>query len=668
MQKIEALSPETQSVDVVVSNTTLLRGLFPEVFSEGTIDFDLLKELLGENVDEREEKFGLNWPGKRKARLAALTSSTGTLRPCPNESSNWDTTQNLMIEGDNLEVLKLLQKSYHAQVKVIYIDPPYNTGNDFIYPDDYTENLATYLEYTGQVDAEGRKFSNNTESSGRFHSKWLSMMYPRLKLARNLLKDDGVIVCSIDDAEISNLKHIMDEVFGPENQLAVLVWDRNRKNDAKYFSVGHEYMLVYAKNKQRLIELGTIFREPKAGIKEAQELFEQLRKKHNDNWELVQKDWRDFYRAIPESDPRKPLGRFGKLGPRGPYRDDGDISWPGGGGPKYEVLHPKTKKPCKVPAGGWVYSTPEKFQEEVQRGRVVFGPDESTLPRQCRFLFEGDGQVMASVHFSYAQTATMDFVELMGARVFENPKYWDDLRRLVQYFTGPDDIVLDFFAGSGSTGHGVMAQNSNDNGRRRFILVQLPEPLERENKDNKIAIDFCEKLGKPANIAEITKERLRRAAEKITGENPLFVGDVGFRVFKLDSSNIQAWQADRDDVAGSLMRAIEHLSSERSDDDILFELLLKLGLDLTVSIEKKTISGKEVFSIGEGTLLVCLAKKIEAKEVEPLALAIIQWHKELSPTGESVCVFRDSAFANDVAKTNLSSILNQYGLANVRSL
>src|SRR5262249_51315305 len=344
-------------------------------------------------IDGPRERYHLDWPGKREALLAANAPIAKTLRPCREESVNFDTTKNLFIEGDNLDALKLLQETYLEKVKLIYIDPPYNTGSEFIYDDDFALDADTYLQRSRQVDYNGSHLVTNTESNGRFHSDWLSMIYPRLKLARNVLRDDGFLVVSVDDAEVENMKSLLNEVFGKENELAILVWDRNRKNDAKFFSVGHEYMRVYAKSKQTLLEAKVVLREPKPGFDEAKLLFKRLSDKYRGNWDLVQKEWREFYGGIRDSDERKKLGRFSKVGPQGPYRDDGDISWPGGGGPKYEVLHPVTNRPCKIPKGGWVYPNKQRFDEAVAQGRVVFGPDETTLPRQARYLLDGDGQV-----------------------------------------------------------------------------------------------------------------------------------------------------------------------------------------------------------------------------------------------------------------------------------
>ncbi len=586
MKKLTADDPETKSPDAITEHIKQLMAMFPELVTEGPdgalVNVDVLKQLVGDKtITDVEEKYGLNWHGKRRARQIALTPSTGTLRPCPEDSVDWDTTQNLMIEGDNLEVLKLLQKSYAGKVKLIYIDPPYNTGKDFVYPDDFQDNIRNYLELTGQLDGNGRRISSNTESSGRFHTDWLNMMYPRLKLARNLLREDGVILVSIDDAELSHLRIVLDDVFGEENSIAVLVWDRNRKNDAKYFSVGHEYMAVYVKNESVLAANQVVFRGEKEGVEQVRAEFDRLKQENGSDWKAVRAGLLRFYQTIPDDDPRAPLKRFTRVDEKGPFRDDGNINWPGGDGPRYQVLHPVTKRPCKLPTSGWRYPTPDRFWEEVGRGRIVFGPDESTVPRVRTNLFENTDQVMVSVHYSYAQTAANEFNALFdGNRVFDNPKPVTDLRRLAAYLTGPDDLICDFFAGSGTAGHAVIAQNANDDGKRRFILVQLPEPLE----------------------------------------------------------------------------------------DVLFELLLKLGLDLCVPIEQRTIADKTVHSIGAGVLLVCLAEQIATADVEPLALGIVAWHAELAPASDSTVVFRDSAFADDVAKTNLAAILQQHGLENVRAL
>ena len=679
MQHLTATDPESHSPDLVADNIAALRTLFPELITEGpegmAVNLDVLKQLVGDaTVSDAEEKYGLNWHGKRRARQLALTPSTGTLRPCPEESVDWDTTQNLMIEGDNLEVLKLLQKSYAGKVKLIYIDPPYNTGKDFVYPDNFQDNIKNYLELTGQVGEGGRKLSSNAESSGRFHTDWLNMMYPRLKLARNLLRQDAFFVASIDDSELSNLRIILNEIFGEENFIAVLVFDRNRKNDAKLFSVGHEYMVVYAQNKALLAENNVRLRAKKTGVEEVREEFNRLRTVYGDNWSAIGNGLRAYYRTFEEEDPRTPLTRYTKVDERGPYRTDGNPSWPGGGGPRYDVPHPSTGNPCKVPSRGWLWPTYERMKEEIDKGNIIFGPDETKIPSVRMTLFESDEQVMRSVIFSYAQKAIQDFIKIFdGRKIFDNPKNAIDIQLIVEYLTRPNDIVLDFFAGSGTTCHGVMLANSSDHGNRRSLTVQLPEQLDPSNKEQKIAADFCDEICKPRTIAEVTKERLRRAGKKIQEENPLFSGDLGFRVFKLDSTNIREWDPNPDNIAENLEAAIEHLKSNRTEQDILFELLLKLGLDLCVPMEQRTVTGSAgqthtIHSIGAGTLLVCLSVAIPHVDVEALALAVVAWHGELQPASDTTVVFRDSAFPDDVAKSNLTAILEQHGLVTVRSL
>ncbi|MGY3041396.1 adenine-specific DNA-methyltransferase [Rhodanobacter sp. TND4EL1] len=676
MQKITASDPAAHSVDVRAENIDKLKTLFPELITESAdgaaINVDVLKQLVGDaTVTDADEKYGLNWHGKRRARQLALTPSTGTLRPCPEDSVDWDTTQNLMIEGDNLEVLKLLQKSYANKVKLIYIDPPYNTGKDFVYPDNFQDSIKNYLELTGQVEG-GAKVSSNTEASGRFHTDWLNMMLPRLKLSVSLLRRDGFIILSIGDREFGHMRALMNEIYGEENFVGVLVFDRNRKNDAKLLSVGHEYMVVYARDKALLKSLEVKLRTPKEGVEEVKELFDKLRLEFGEDWARIGEGLREFYGTFEEDDPRMPLARFTKVDQKGPFRSDGNPSWPGGSGPRYEVLHPVTKLPCKVPGRGWVWPTFERMEQEINAGNVVFGPDETTIPSVRMNLFEKDEQVMRSVQFSYAQKATQDFAALFdGKAVFQNPKSFRDLQKLVTYFTDAGDVVCDFFAGSGTTGHGVMRSNAEAEAEaemsRRFVLVQIPEPLDPEDKDQKIAADFCDEMALPKNIAELTKERLRRSGAAVRSEFPGSEVDTGFRVYKLDQSNIRTWQPS-DDLERDLIDNIEHIAPDRSEDDVLTELLLKLGLDLCVPIEQRQIAGKRVYAIGGGVLLACLDTSITVADAEALALGIADWHQQLAPSGDTTCVFRDSAFADDVAKTNLAAILDQHGIHTVRSL
>lgn len=650
------------SGDMVAGNIARLSALFPEIVTDGKVDFEVLRELLGDAVEDSEERYGLNWKGKRKARAFAMTPSLGTLLPAPEDSVDWDTTQNLMIEGDNLEALKLLRRSYAGKVKLIYIDPPYNTGNDFVYPDNYKQPLENYLSITGQSGDSGEPLNSDRDLAGRFHTEWLNMIYPRLLLAKEFLRDDGIILVNIDDSEISNLYKVMSEIFGEENSIGALIYERNRKNDAKYFSIGHEYLLCFFRNEARVSELETRFRGLKDGVDELREIFEKSRSAHSDNWDRVREDLLEFYRTIPDDDTRQPLTRFRKVDARGPYRDDGNINWPGGGGPRYEIIHPETEKAVKLPVSGWRYPTPERFWEEVEKGRIVFGPDETTVPRVRSNIFENREQVMTSVHFSYAQNSTNELISLFdGARVFDNPKGISDITKLVEYVTDREDIVMDFFAGSGTTAHAVMRQNAIDDGSRRFILVQIPEVVEASQVKQSTSAEFLEDNGLPLNIAELTKERLRRTGSKIRQEHPDARVDIGFRVYKLATSNLKPWQPDAEDLEASILDAVDNILPGRSEEELLVELLLKTGIDLPLPEEKQVIAGQTVYALGGGTLMVCLGD-IRANDAEVLGQGMADWVDELDPVQTTV-YFKDTGLGADgnraATKANLAAILRQ---------
>lgn len=683
MQKLTAADPESKSLSIQAENLAALRALFPELATEGSeglsVDLDVLKQLVGDtSVTEAEEKYGLNWHGKRSARQLALTPSTGTLRPCPEDSVDWDNTQNLMIEGDNLEVLKLLQKSYAGKVKLVYIDPPYNTGKDFVYLDNFQDSIRNYLTITGQSGEGGKQLSANTESSGRFHTEWLNMMYPRLKLARSLLCQDGVIMISIDDNENPRLRQLCDEIFGEENFVAQLVWTQGRKSMAAQVAINHEYCVVYCRDRAHSLALAqdsdrNDWAVRKEGLEPIYRAFDTARQEEGDDLAAIQRRMTSFYRSLEDDHPSKSHSHYNKVDARGLYFA-GDISQGTGNGGRFDILHPVTGKPCKVPTGGWRIGQ-EKLPALLAEDRIHFGADHTTVPCLKRYLSETESEVAPSVFYRDGRGASKRLSQLMGASVFTYPKDEEILMQFIAFVTSATDerpIVMDFFAGSATTGHAVMAQNALDGGNRRYILVQLPEPVDGDNKDQQAAAELCDSLGKPRNIAELAKERLRRAGMKIQGENPLFAGDSGFRVFKLASSNIQAWEPDRDNLAQTLQASVEHLRSDRNEQDILCELLLKLGLDLCVPIEVNRIeTGKRqhvLHSIGAGALIVCLSPSIPRDDVETLAQGLVAWYTQLNPAGESTVVFRDSAFVDDVAKTNLTAILQQHGLEAVRSL
>ena len=631
IEKLDAKHSTTKSADLVSDNVALIKTVFPEAFKEGRIDFVVLKELLGAAIDEREEKYGLNWFGKRRARQLALTPSTGTLLPYPEESSDWENTKNILIEGDNLEVLKLLQKSYSGRVKLIYIDPPYNTGKDFVYPDDYTDNIRNYLALTGQTEG-GRRVSSNTEASGRFHTDWLNMMYPRLKLARTLLHSDGAILISCDDGEVANLRAMLNDIFGEENFIAQFVWKARQFSDVRAntnISTDHEYIIAYARNDGFALK----------GIGRDESKF-----------------------ANPDGDPR---GDWMSRSMLGLATKDQRPNL------HYDIVDPTTGRVFPPNAStGWRYSK-DKMAELIAEKKVLFPMNDDGRPREKKFRSEMRSEFIAFrsiIDGVHTADGTQEIRSLFGVDLFAFPKPTALLASLIEQVAADGDIVLDFFAGSGTTGHALMKQDAAENLKRRYILVQLPEPLDPNNREQKVASDFCDSLKKPRTIAELTKERLRRSATRIDEENPLFKGDLGFRVFKLATSNIRAWELTAADLESGLLKNAEHLVQGRKERDVLYELLLKLGLDLCVPIETKAIAGKPVQSIGGGTLIVCLADGLTKEVIEPLASGIVAWRTALAPAVDTRVVFKDSGFADDVAKTNMAAILNQNGIADVRSL
>jgi len=608
MQKLNG-----KSKDIVRENTEKLKELFPEVFSEGKIDFQKLEEELGEFTNTNPERYNFTWAGKREAKKIAQTPSTGTLRPAKEESKDWDTTQNLYIEGDNLEVLKLLQKSYHKRVKMIYIDPPYNTGKEFIYPDNYHDNLDTYLKYTHQKGEDGKKFSVNADTSGRYHTNWLIMMYPRLKLARNLLKDDGVIFISIDDHEVANLRKLCDEIYGEDNFIATISW---RRQDGQT-NIGNlarvkEYILVYGKNEH--LNLGRLPLSDKA-----------------------KKDY--------QYKDKKGLYGRGRL--REPVR----------GRYHYELISPQGT----IALGPWLISE-EEFRK-LEQGELVHWPENGGSPRRKIYLRDmlKKGQIpndFWGIEFGTNQRASLELESLFKRRIFDFPKPVSLLSNLINIGSlTSTDIILDFFSGSAATAHAIMKLNSEESGNKQFIMVQLPEETDEKSEAYKAGYK---------NICEIGKERIRRAGEKIKADNPdkdLSNLDIGFKVFKLDSSNIKEWDSDFDNLEKNLLDSVENIKSDRTQEDLLYEILLKYGLDLTLPIEEKTIDSKKVFVIGFGALVVCLDDDITTDTVEEIANLKKEYQSEIMRV-----VFKDSSFSNAVVKTNAIQILKQHAIDEVVSV
>ncbi len=626
MNKLKMHSP-----NLTDGNIDRIRELFPACVTEahdehGTlklaVDFDQLKQELSDSIVEGpQERYHLNWPGKREALLTANAPIAKTLRPCREESVDFDTTKNLFIEGDNLDALKLLQETYLGKVKMIYIDPPYNTGNDFIYEDDFAENTDEFLLRSNQKDEEGNRLTANTESNGRFHSDWLSMIYPRLKLARNLLRDDGVIFISIDDGEVAQLRKMCDEVFGEGNFLAQLVWERafSPKNDAKYISNSHDYVVMFAKSILDF-SIGRLERTEEANSRYAN----------------------------PDNDPRGLWSSSDISVKTYAAANDFSINTPSG-----KIIEP--------PAGRCWRLSKKAFLERLEDNRIWFGPNGDNVPRIKRFLSEiREGMTPTSLLFykdvGHSQEGSQEVKKLLEDQgVFDGPKPVRLLRRLLSLAnTDRDTIILDFFAGSATTAHAVMQLNADDGGNRKFIMVQLPEPCNEQSEAFKAGYK---------TIAEISKERIRRAGKKIkdekeqtaTGQGVLQYApthlDTGFRVLKVDSSNMAEVYYTPDAVKQEeLFNAVDNIKPDRTPEDLLFQILLDLSVDLSLPIHKELIQGKSLFFVNQPPydLIACFDTGVSEELVKELAQ-----HKPLR------VVFRDTGFTTDTVKINVDQIFKQ---------
>lgn len=576
--------------DFINERIEQLKTLFPEAVNEGKVDFEKLRQSLGEIVDDRPERYSFTWAGKKDAIRLLQTPSRATLVPVPEESVNFDLTSNLFIEGDNLEVLKLLYKSYARRVKMIYIDPPYNTGNDFVYRDNFTDPLDTYLEITGQKDSNGNHLSSNTETNGRYHSAWLNMMYPRLFVARQLLREDGVIFVSIDDNEVHNLRMLMNEIFGEENFLAEFVWEGALKNDSRFVSVSHDYIICYAKNMDHLRGNESRWRIRKEGIDVIYSKAEALCKEFGDDYERISTKLKEWFGQLNKNEPAWQHRHYNRVDENGVYFA-GDISWPGGGGPNYEICHPHTGKPVKVPARGWVYSKKERLLEMISDDRVEFGPDESSVPKLKRYLHETEGQVLPSVIYKDRRASTKRLRNLFQTNVFKNPKDEEILVKFIEATTNEKDIILDFFAGSGTTAQAVLELNREDGGNRQFIMVQLPEPTKDKSPAKKAGFD---------TIADIGKERIRRVIAKMNEEQNGELSrndrngpeDLGFKVFKLAESNFRQWtgvkEQDIDLYIQTMEMFIDPLLPDWKPENVRYEVARQEGYSLNATIEELT--------------------------------------------------------------------------------
>ena len=615
------------SVNKVDENIEKIGKLFPNCITERkndkgeveyAVDFDMLKQELSTVVVEgNEERYQFTWPDKKKSILLANAPIAKTLRPCREESVDFDNTENLYIEGDNLDVLKLLQETYLGKIKMIYIDPPYNTGNDFVYNDDFAESADEYLANSGQFDDEGNRLVANTESNGRYHTDWLNMVYTRIKLAKDLLSDDGVIFISIDDCEIDNLRKISNEVFGEQNFVSTLIWKKKYgiQNDAQYFSSNHDFILVYAKNISN---------------------YEQ--------------------NLLPRTEEQNKRYKNPDNDPRGPWKA-GDMSV-GRYTPKdcYEVITPSGRSVYPPSGNSWRLSK-ATYEAYVADNRIWFGADGNNVPSIKRFLSEVKDGTTSSTIWEYDEVghtdkAKKDLKDLFeGAAYFDYPKPIALIKKMLILATNKDAIVLDFFSGSATTAHAVMQLNAEDNGNRKFIMVQLSEETAEKSEAYKAGYK---------NICEIGKERIRRAGAKIKEESPLTNSDldIGFRVLKLDSTNMKDVYYNPADYELNLFDTLaDNIKEDRTPEDLLFQVMLDLGVLLSSKIEESTIGGKKVFNVAEGFLYACFDDNVTEDVIT-----------EIAKKQPYYFVMRDSSMANDSVATNFEQIFATYSPDTVRKV
>ncbi len=652
MEKLKMHSP-----DLSQENIAKIRDLFPGCVTEArdeatgqlhlAIDFDQLRRELGDHIVEGpQERYRLDWPGKREALALANTPINKALRPIPAESLQFDTTKNLFIEGDNLEALKLIQDTYLGQIKLIYADPPYNTGKDFIYRDSFVSDQVTQEIVSGERSEEGARLVANPEGNGRFHSNWLTMIAPRLRLAKNLLTRDGAIFVSCDEGEQPRLRLIMDEIFGQSNFVADMVWAAGRKNDSRLVSVSHEYIVCYARDSEYLRENGVTWRQGKKGLEEIYAQYERLKRQHGQDYKAMTAGLKEWYRDLADGNPSKAHKHYSNVDRSGVYFA-ADISWPGGGGPKYEVLHPTTGKPVKVPARGWMTPDPKKMDDWIKNDRVHFGVDENSVPCIKKYLRDSEFQTPYSVFYQDGRAASKRLRALMGGDLFDFPKDELVLQEVIEMMTEGSDIILDFFAGSSTTAHSVMLQNAKDGANRKFIMVQLDEATAEDSEAYKAGFK---------TIPEVSRERIRRAGKQVLdGQcHVKWNRDVGFRVVKVDTPNMQDvyYRPDQIDQK-DLLAAVDNIKPDRTAEDLLFQVLADWGVDLTLPIQRETVQGKTVFFVNKSPhagpdLIACF----ETGVTEDLV-------KELATLEPIKAVFRDNGYMSDAAKINVEQIFRQ---------
>jgi adenine-specific DNA-methyltransferase len=643
-----------QSHDVIGSNTQKIARLFPNCVTERlgkdgkpelAIDFEKLQaELSNEIIAKGEERYQFTWPDKRASVRLANTPTTMTLRPCREESVDFDNTQNLYIEGDNLDVLKVLRETYLGKVKMIYIDPPYNTGNDFVYNDDFSIGSEEFGIRNGFFDEEGNQTTDpmqrNTESNGRFHTDWLNMIYPRLKVARDLLSDDGVIFISIDDNEIENLRKVCDDIYGEQNFVGQFIWRGGRRNLAKYISTSHEYMLLFAKNLSYISEAKISWNEKKKGLDAIYKKADELVREHK-NYELASKMLKEWYRLLPEDNESKDNSHYCWIDKKGVYFAS-DISRGGGGGPRWDIINPNTGNVVQTPSRGWSYGKYEDLIRDIENGLVHFNGD--GVPCKKRYLKENETQVLETVFYKDRRGSSKRLRSLMDGDLFPFPKDEEVIEHYVESFTDSDALILDFFSGSATTAHAVMKLNAEDGGNRKFIMVQLPEKTDEKSEAYKAGYK---------NICEIGKERIRRAGRKINEElgvrNEKL--DIGFRVLKLDSSNMEdVYYTPKEFSMNSLFN--ENVKADRTNEDLLFQVMLDLGIELSVSIRSEELGIRNditVFNVDDGYLMAVFDKDVDEKTIT-----------EIAKRKPVYFVMRDASASNDNVIDNFEQIFKHY--------
>lgn len=646
------------SANLTQDNIARIRDLFPNCITEAkgedgsvklAVDFDQLRQELAESIIEGpQERYHLNWPGKREALLAANAPIAKTVRPHSGESVRFEGTGNIFIEGDNLDALKLLKETYLGKVKVIYIDPPYNTGNDFIYSDDFSATSDEFLKKSNQKDESGNKLTANTEANGRFHSDWLSMIYSRLKLARNLLTDDGIAIISIDESEHSNLVTVGREVFGDSNFCGEIIWKNSSKNDQDYVSIQHEYLVFFVKSKAA--NPGT-WVEKKVGLDEIYKAFDGFKAKHGSDWQAIHEAALEWYKQFPDSNPIRDSKHYSWMDDRGVYFPD-NISGPNDGQYVYDVKHPVTGHFCKMPSSGWRYPESTLLQR-ISEGLVHFGSDHTTVPNNKTYLKNTEYQSLTSMRFVDGRAASKRLQNLFGEKVFTNPK---DEILLKDIFKAVglkgNDIVLDFFAGSGTTAHAVFELNKEQGSQCKWVLVQLPEDIEEMKKTAKgsakkvaeNAIRYLKGKGYSPNIAQLSKERIRLCGQKFSE----YGVDVGFRALTIDTSNMTDVYYSPDALEKpNLDMFVDNIKPDRTPEDLLFQVMLDWGVDLALPIAKQAIQGKDVLLVDGNALAACFDGHGGVDEA---------FVKELAKVQPLRVVFRDAGFKDSSVKINVEQI------------